>query len=178
MEASQKRSYKGSLCCFNTSCCHGKTRATTSTKNTTLSISHTQNRVWSSYSMARKGVMKWSASQGHNPAEMKQQETTLRKGSCGTIKRNQVLWETKNQSLKRIGTVLVRWVDPVCLDQNGKIIPKTFWHIHLSQKLILRHASWLLAADGSKSFPVVQTAGRSWEKAIMDAFSLTQALLR
>lgn len=35
--------------------------------------------------------MKWSASQGHNPAEMKQQETTLRKGSCGTIKRNQVL---------------------------------------------------------------------------------------
>lgn len=73
----------------------GKTRATTSTKNTTLSTSHAQNRAWSSYAMARKGAMKWSASRGHNPAEMKQQETTLRKGSCGTIKRNQVLWETK-----------------------------------------------------------------------------------
>lgn len=94
-ERPPKRSNKCSLRWFTTTCWHGKTRATTSTKNTTLSISHTQNRVWSSYSMARKGVMKWSASRGHNPAERKQQETTLRKGSCGTIKRNQVLWETK-----------------------------------------------------------------------------------
>lgn len=94
-ERPQKRNNKCSLRWFTTTCCHGKTRATTSTKNTMLSISHAQNRAWSSYAMARKGVMKWRASRGHNPAEMKQQETTLRKGSCGTIKRNQVLWETK-----------------------------------------------------------------------------------
>ena len=94
-ERPQKRNNKCSLRWFTTTCCHGKTRATTSTKNTTLSISHAQNRAWSSYAMARKGAMKWSASRGHNPTEMKQQETTLRKGPCGTIKRNQVLWETK-----------------------------------------------------------------------------------
>lgn len=45
--------------------------------------------------MTRKGAMKWSASRGHNPAESKQQETTLRKGPCGTIKQNQVLLEAK-----------------------------------------------------------------------------------
>ena len=95
-EHPKKRSYKCSLCCFTTSCQKGKARATNYVlKKTTLSISHAQNRAWSSYAMARKGAMKWSASRGHNPAEMKQQETTLRKGPCGTIKRNQVLWETK-----------------------------------------------------------------------------------
>ena len=93
--ASQKRRNKGSLRSFTTSCRKGKTRATTSTKKTTLSISQAQNRAWSKYAMARKEANKWNASRGHNPAEMKQQETTLRKGSCGTIRRNQVLWETK-----------------------------------------------------------------------------------
>lgn len=93
--ASQKRRNKGSLRSFTTTCWHGKTRATTSTKNTTLSTNHAQNRTWSSYAMTRKGAMKWSASRGHNPAERKQQETTLRKDPCDTIKRNQVLWETK-----------------------------------------------------------------------------------
>ena len=83
----------------------------------------------------------------------------------------------QNQSLKRIGTVLVRWVDSVYLDRNSKNIHRIFCRVYLPSKLILRHTSWLLATDGSKSFPVAQTTGRSWEKAIMDAFSLTQALL-
>lgn len=55
-ERPPKRSNKCSLRWFTTTCWHGKTRATTSTKNTTLSISHAQNRAWSSYAMARKGA--------------------------------------------------------------------------------------------------------------------------
>ena len=35
-------------------------------QNTTLSISHAQNRARSSFAMARKGAMKWNASPGQN----------------------------------------------------------------------------------------------------------------
>lgn len=93
-ERPQKRNNKYSLRWFTTSYWKEETTKTTSTRHN-ASISHAQNRAWSSYAMARKGAMKWSASRGHNPAERKQQETTLREGPCGTIKRNQVLWETK-----------------------------------------------------------------------------------
>ena len=107
-------------------------------------------------------------------------ETTRNNAPQGFMWHNKTkssLVRDQNQSLKRIGTVLVRWVDPVYLDRNSKNIHRIFCHVYLPPKLILRHASWLLATDGSKSFLVAQTAGWSWEKAIMDAFSLTQALL-
>ena len=107
-------------------------------------------------------------------------ETTRNNAPQGFMWHNKTkssLVRDQNQSLKRIGTVLVRWVDPVYLDRNSKNIHRIFCRVYLPPKLILRHASWLLAADGSNSFPVAQTAGRSWEKAIMDASWLTQALL-
>ena len=107
-------------------------------------------------------------------------ETTRNNAPQGFMWHNKTkssLVRDQNQSLKRIVAVLVRWVDPVYLDRNSKNIHRIFCRVYLPPKLILRHASWLLATDGSKSFPVVQTAGWSWEKAIMDAFSLTQALL-
>lgn len=62
-------------------------------------------------------------------------------------------------------------------DRNGKNIPKTFCRVYLPSKFILEHISQLPAADGSKGFLVTQAAGRSWEKAVMDAFSLIRALL-
>ena len=107
-------------------------------------------------------------------------ETTRNNAPQGFMWHNKTkssLVRDQNQSLKRIGTVLVRWVDSVYLDRNSKNIHRMFCRVYLPPKLILRHASWLLATDGSKSFLVAQTAGWSWEKAIMDAFSLTQALL-
>lgn len=107
-------------------------------------------------------------------------ETTRNNAPRGSMWHNETkssLVRDQNQSLKRIGTVLVRWVDSVYLDRNSKNIHRMFCRVYLPPKLILRHASWLLATDGSKSFLVAQTAGWSWEKAIMDAFSLTQALL-
>ena len=107
-------------------------------------------------------------------------ETTRNNAPQGFMWHNKTkssLVRDQNQSLKRIGTVLARWVDPVYLDRNSKNIHRIFCRVYLPPKLILRHASWLLATDGSKSFLVAQTAGRSWEKAIMDVFSLTQALL-
>lgn len=107
-------------------------------------------------------------------------ETTRNNAPQGSMWHNKTkssLVRGQNQSLKRIVAVLVRWVDSVYLDRNSKNIHRMFCRIYLPSKLILRHASWLLATDGSKSFSVVQTAGRSWDKAIMDVFSLTQALL-
>ena len=107
-------------------------------------------------------------------------ETTRNNAPRGSMWHNKTkssLVRDQNQSLKRIGTVLVRWVAPVYLDRNSKNIYRMFCRIYLPPKLILRHASWLLATDGSKSFLVAQTAGRSWDKAIMDVFSLIQALL-
>ena len=107
-------------------------------------------------------------------------ETTRNNAPRGSMWHNKTkssLVRDQNQSLKRIVAVLVRWVDPVYLDRNCKNIHRTFCRIYLPPKLILRHTSWLFATDGSKSFLVAQTAGRSWDKAIMDVFSLTQALL-
>ena len=107
-------------------------------------------------------------------------ETTRSNGPQGFMWHNKTkssLVRDQNQSLKRIGTVLVRWVDSVYLDRNGKNIHRIFCHVYLPPKLILRHASWLLATDGSKGFLVAQTAERSWEKDIMDASWLTQTLL-
>ena len=104
--ASQKRRNKGSLRSFTTSCRKGKTRATTSTKKTTLSISHAQNRARSGYAMARKGTMKWNlhASRVTILLHGKQQNTTLRLGhSCRLSLRSVVhscfpcsnLWSTR-----------------------------------------------------------------------------------
>ena len=107
-------------------------------------------------------------------------ETTRNNAPQGSMWHNKTkssLVRGQNQSLKRIVAVLVRWVDPVYLDRNSKNIHRIFCRVYLPSKLILRHASWLLATDGSKSFLVAQTAERSWEKDIMDASWLTQALL-
>ena len=107
-------------------------------------------------------------------------ETTRNNAPRGSMWHNKTkssLVRDQNQSLKRIGTVLARWVDPVYLDRNSKNIYRMFCQIYLPPKLILRHASWLLAADGNKSFLVAKATGKSRNKAIIDAFSLTQALL-
>lgn len=65
----------------------------------------------------------------------------------------------------------------VYLDLNGKIIHKTYCLVYLPQRIILEHISYLQTADGSKGFLVTKATGKSREKAIMDAFSLTRALL-
>ena len=91
-------------------------------------------------------------------------ETTRNNAPQGSMWHNKTkssLVRDQNQSLKRIGTVLVRWVDSVYLDRNSKNIHRIFYHVYLPPKLILRHASWLLATDGSKSFLVAQTTGKS-----------------
>ena len=107
-------------------------------------------------------------------------ETTRNNAPQGSMWHNKTkssLVRDQNQSLKRIVAVLDRWVDPVYLDRNSKNIHRIFCRVYLPPKLILRHASWLLATDGSKSFLVAQTTGRPWDKAIMDTSWLTQALL-
>ena len=79
---------------------------------------------------------------GHNPAEMKQQETTLRKDSL-TIKTKSSLVRDQNQMEADRFAVSSDELT-LYLDRNSKNIHWNVCHVYPPSKLILRHASAII----------------------------------